>query len=481
MRSTTRPAAANRPRGVAYPSARRPARGPARGAPAAALAPILAALALAPHAALAQAPDAAPIETRIDVTRPDAPELASYGPHAVGVRTVEVVDEGRLDVLAVDAEAPLPEPLPTADRALTLEVFYPAAEGSEGDTALRALMRDGETEVTLRGRAVRDAEPDAEGGPYPLVVVSHGYPGNRFLMAHLAENLASRGYVAASVDHPDSTYDDFGPFGSTLVNRPLDQLFVVGAMAELSEGDGFLSGMVDAERTGIVGYSMGGYGAVIAAGAGVTPEGIAFAEERGAPHGLLSVHEAGSEGFADLFDPRLKAVVAFAPWGRARGFWDAEGLAELRVPTLFVVGSQDDVSGYEDGVRLIWEEATGAERALLTFEGAMHNAGAPYPAPPESYAYDEGLGFAPFEHYADPVWDTVRLGDVAQHFTTAWLDRHLKGDEAMAPYLDLVPVSDEGVFSEAEGGGFAEDHTHWTGFPDRTAKAMRLETRAAGK
>lgn len=451
--------------------------------------PALSALmALAPLAAPAQAPDPGldpgPVETRIDVTRPDAPELAGYGDLAVGVRTIEVVDPDRVDVLAVDAEAAAPETPPTSERAITLEVFYPAAGGATGGTALEALLRDGETVVTLRGRAMRDAEPSGE-GPYPLVVVSHGYPGNRFLMAHLAENLASRGYVAASIDHPDSTYDDMGAFGSTLVNRPLDQLFVLDAMARLGAGDGegegeaegaFLAGLVDAERSAIVGYSMGGYGAVIAAGGGVTQAGIAFAEGRGAPHGLLGVHEAGSEGFAELFDPRLRTVVGFAPWGRATDFWSAETLAGVRVPMLLIAGSQDDVSGYEDGVRAIWEEATGADRALLTFEGAMHNAGAPYPAPPESYAFDADLGFAPFEHYADPVWDTARLNDVSQHFVTAWLGLHLKEDEAMAPYLDLVPVSDEGVHSEAEDGSRASDHTYWTGFADRTAKALRFET-----
>lgn len=435
----------------------------------------------APVASPVGAPEAAPAETRIDVTRPDAPELAAYGPLPVGVRTLEVTDEGRVDVLAVDAEAAPPESPPTTDRTLVLEVFYPAAEGAEGDTAMRALLRDGVTEVTLRGRAMRDAEPAAAGGPFPLVVVSHGYPGNRFLMAHLAENLASRGYVAVSVDHADSTYDDFGPFGSTLVNRPLDQLFVLDAVARMGEGEGFLAGLVDAENAAIMGYSMGGYGALIAGGAGVTPEGIAFAEERGAPHGLLGVHEAGSESFEGLFDERLKAVVAFAPWGRQRGFWDAEGLAGLRVPTLLVTGSRDDVSGYEEGVRRIWEEATGAERALLTFEGAMHNAGAPYPAPPESYEHDEELGFAPFEHYADPVWDTARLNDVSQHFVTAWLGLHLKGDDAMAPYLDLVPAAEDGVWSVDEAGEPGDDHSYWTGFPERTAQAMRFERRAAGE
>lgn len=424
---------------------------------------LIALAALSPCAAAAQAP--APAETRIDVTRPDAPDLAAYGERPVGVRTVEMTDEDRLDVLAVDADAPPPDPLPTGDRTMTVEVYYPAAPGAEGDTAQEALMRDGETVVTLRGRAMRDAEPAGD-GPFPLVIVSHGYPGNRHLMAHLAENLASRGYVAASIDHPDSTYDDFGPFGSTLVNRPLDQLFVLDEMGRRGEGDGFLSGMVDADRAGIVGYSMGGYGAVIASGGGVTPAGVEFAEGRGAPHGLLEAHLAGSESHEAMLDERVRAVVAFAPWGRARDFWDADGLAGVRVPTLYVTGSQDDVSGYEDGVRRIWEEAMGAERALLTFEGARHNAGAPYPAPPESYAMNEALGFAPFEHHADPVWDTVRLNDVSQHFTTAWLDRHVKGDEAMDRYLELPPAAGE---------------AGWTGFPERAAVGMRFETGEASE
>ena len=38
-----------------------------------------------------------------------------------------------------------------------------------------------------------------------------------------------------------------------------------------------------------------------------------------------------------------------------------------------------------------------------------------------------GWNFAPFEHYADPVWDTVRMNNIAQHVVAGFLDRHLKG------------------------------------------------------
>ena len=59
------------------------------------------------------------------------------------------------------------------------------------------------------------------------MIISHGYPGNRYLMSHLGENLASKGFVTVSIDHKDSTYDDQKAFASTLYNRPFDQLFVL--------------------------------------------------------------------------------------------------------------------------------------------------------------------------------------------------------------------------------------------------------------
>ena len=46
------------------------------------------------------------------------------------------------------------------------------------------------------------------------------------------------------------------------------------------------------------------------------------------------------------------------------------------------------------------------------------------------------LGWAPFEHYADSVWDSVRMNAIAQHFAAAFLDRHLKGEAEADLYLD---------------------------------------------
>ena len=166
-------------------------------------------------AALAGAPLTARQSNRIDTVTPMAPDLAAYGPSAVGVRTVSTVDRGRVDVLGTMAGGATAR----ADRPLTLEIWYPAAlaAGQAAGGEYRTIARDPAMPVVLRGRAVRNAAP-AAGGPYPLVVISHGYPGNRLLMSHLGENLASKGYVVASIDHTDSTYADAKAFASTLYN-----------------------------------------------------------------------------------------------------------------------------------------------------------------------------------------------------------------------------------------------------------------------
>ena len=123
---------------------------------------------------------------RIDIVRHDAPELAHFGEYDIGVRTLKFTNPNQPDILnTVEGDG-------TAfyDRSLTVEVWYPA------------LL----------------AEYQQPGGVYTTTT----------------RNLASKGYVVASIDHRDSTYEDHQPIASTLYNRPLDQLFVLEQMAVLS-------------------------------------------------------------------------------------------------------------------------------------------------------------------------------------------------------------------------------------------------------
>lgn len=418
-------------------------------------------------------------ENRIDTQLPSAPALAAYGAYAVGVQAVTLTNPDQVNILAIDPAADAPATLPRYDRSLPVEVWYPAAAEATGETGLKAFLRDAKTEVTLQGRAMRDAAPDGAGAPYPLVLISHGYPGNRFLLSHLAENLASKGYVVASIDHTDSTYRTQAAFGSTLVNRSLDQLFVLDEMARLGAEEGVLSGLVDADNTALIGYSMGGYGAVITAGGGVTEASVGY--PWGGPHGTLGIHQAGSDTHNALPDARIKTAVAFGPWGMNTGFWDGEGLAGVQIPMLFVAGSQDDVSLYENGVRALWENTTSVDRALLTYVNGGHNSGAPMPAPQESFRDDETLGFNVSEHYSDPVWNSARMNNIAQHFVTAWVDFYVKGDAEKGSYLDLGKDANEGVWSMNEDGTPKEDHSYWKGFAKGTAKGLTYEVKTAGQ
>jgi predicted dienelactone hydrolase len=391
---------------------------------------------------------------------PNAPELAARGSYKVGVRTVKLVHPAQFDVLRESAGKH-----PLYDRPLTLEIWYPARIPTNNQPTLTyesTLGRANDPKrplipFTFLGRAARDAQPDPSGGAYPLVIVSHGYPGSRLLLTYLTENLASKGYVVVAIDHTESTYGDLAGFASTLLNRSLDDEFVLAQMARLAEKNSgnFLSGLLNADNTALIGYSMGGYGALNVAGAGYSPQALKMFGQMTKGSTALEARTQSSPAYKASLDPRIKAVVAFAPWGMERGVWDATGLAGLRLPTLLVAGSKDDVSGYEKGIKAIYDGAMNAERYLLTYVNARHNVA---PNPPPMASMQAGVSADEYMHYAEPAWNEHRINNINQHFVTAFLGIYLKGMD-YRKYLDLAGT-------EASEG--------WTGFKARTAVGLEM-------
>ena len=391
---------------------------------------------------------------------PNAPELAPRGSYGVGVRTMTLIHRAQADVLHTkDGQHPL------YDRPLKLEIWYPARPRTTDPATVTyesVLGRSNDPKrplipFTFTGRASRDAQPNLSEGPYPLVIVSHGYPGSRLLLTYLTENLASKGYVVVAIDHTESTYGDLAGFPSTLLNRSLDDLFVLNEMARLSSkssGD-FLAGLLNADNTALIGYSMGGYGVLNVAGAGYSPQALTLFGQMSGGSTALEGRTMNSPVYKSSLDSRIKAVVAFAPWGMERGFWDATGLAGLTLPTLFVAGSKDDVSGYEKGIKAIYEGAVNADRHLLTYVNARHNV-APNPPPPASMR--PGVGVEEYMHYAEPAWNERRINNINQHFVTAFLGLHLKKMD-YRKYLDL-PQTDAA--------------TEWPGFKARMAVGLEM-------
>ncbi|GAB3543103.1 alpha/beta hydrolase family protein [Spirosoma fluminis] len=391
---------------------------------------------------------------------PDAPELAARGSSKVGVRTLKLVHPGQVDVLhAKDGKEPL------YDRPLTVEVWYPAripagkAELVQYDDVMGVASdpRRPLIPYTFAGRALRDAEPESGKEAYPLVIVSHGYPGSRLMFTYLTENLASKGYVVVSIDHTESTYRDAAAFPSTLLNRGLDDLFVLNEMARLSKKDSksFLAGLLDTDKTALIGYSMGGYGVLNATGAGYSEQAVKLFGRMAGGSTALKVRSTAASEYKSSQDPRIKAVIAFAPWGMERGMWDASGLAGLTRPTLFVAGSKDDISGYEKGIKAIYDGAVNADRYLLTYVNARHNT-APNPPPAESLK--PGTPLNEYMRYAKPAWNERRINNINQHFVTAFLGIHLKGLD-YGNYFELKETDAEGP---------------WTGFKPRTSVGLEM-------
>lgn len=387
---------------------------------------------------------------------PDAPELSARGEHTIGVRTLKFVHKDQIDILnSKGGEDPL------YDRPLTVEVWYPAVVPSNTDITVTYNEVMGTRGDTLRplipfifkGRALRDAKPKTSNGKFPLVIVSHGYVGSRYLMTYLTENLASKGYVVVAIDHTDSTFRDANAFYSTLLNRAKDIKFVLNEMAGLANDT--LGKIIDMDHTGIVGYSMGGYGVLNVGGAGYSDAAAGFFGQMTGGSTAINSLIASNPSYQKSIDPRVKAVVALAPWGMTRGVWDAEGLKGLEKPTLFVAGSQDDISGYEDGIKAIYEGAVNADRYLLTYRNARHNV-APNPPPAASLA--PGLNINEYYRYADSTWDQRKINNVNQHFITAFLGTHLKGQDN-SKFLDIPENSN------------AAD---WPGFKPRSSTGMEL-------
>jgi predicted dienelactone hydrolase len=415
------------------------------------------------------------------VPGPEAPELAKRGAFAVGVRTVDIVHRNQVDILKFDkatGKAPL------YDRPLKIEVWYPATipAGKEEKTVYISAMFGTQNtggSLEIPGKALRDAPPVA-GQKFPLVVVSHGYPGSRTFLTYLTENLASKGYVVAAIDHTDSVFGEVRPFPSTLLNRSSDQLFTIESIGALSsDKNSFLHGLADAGNVAIVGYSMGGYGALATAGAGYSKAGALSAA---VPGGYIEDWFADSPKFQAIRRDHIKAVVAIAPWGQQPPFnvWDEKGLAGIRIPSLFITGDHDDVAVYDTGIKRAFERAVNSDRCMLIYEGARHNTGGNPPPP--------GLTDLRFvQGFEEPVWRKDRITSINQHFITAFLDLNLKQDQSRREYVQVSPAkSGEGTWAVAPGtqdtgsystGKDASGNAFWKGFQRRWALGMEMSCR----
>jgi predicted dienelactone hydrolase len=341
------------------------------------------------------------------VARPDAPPLATRGLHKVGVKTLQLTD-------------------PARERHLTLEVWYPAQlEVDQVEKTVYTAMI-GTTKFDLSGNAARDAR--LQPGKFPLVILSHGQPGSRFMMSYLTEHLASNGFVVAAIDHTGSTYDDLTPesYISSLIDRPLDILFSIAQVAANIPN-------ADANNVALAGYSYGGYSSLNAAGLGLDKanlEAYSNASNNEGPSFALPYFEElikirGKDVIQP--DPRIKALFVMAAYGIP--WLSPEQFASMSIPLFVACGEDDDVALYKRDSAMAFKLSGAKPKYLLTIQSALHNPFSNNP-PEEARA-----NFEDFERWFEPVWDRERLNDITKHYATAFLNQSLKQDASAAQYL----------------------------------------------
>ncbi len=403
----------------------------------------------------------------------DAPELAALGPARVGVRTLTLVHKDQYDVLATD---PATGTVPKHDRTLEVDVWYPAtpAAGAVPEiykAALPSEAPDPPAAFTIPGIAVRNAP--AANGRHPLVIVSHGYSNVTVALSWLTENLASKGYVVAAIRHEDPMIGDRSTFAGPLLRRPLDIAFVAHELGARLAAEK----LVDPERVALVGYSMGGYGVLTAAGAALDPEGPA----RLVPGGVMLPYARGGAKAEEIVVPHLKAVVALAPAGGGTlKIWGKDGPVGIRAPLLLIAGDHDLTVDYGSGAQAFFAEAVHAPRYLLTYLGGGHGIGLdPVPAEMRDNLWN-------FSWFEDPLWRKDKIIAINTHMITAFLDRYVRGDESRASYLDgLTPRIDDTVWPADLAPRFdmtstaSAPVTLWKGFKRRFATGLELRAAPA--
>lgn len=419
------------------------------------------------------------------VPNADAPELAPLGSFEVGVTEMTFTDPARPNIVEALAGR-----TPVAPRDIPVTIWFPAQNTTSrspatytGKLNFRPGTRPPEVPETYRysGLANTLAEP-VTGQKFPLIIISHGYGNWAAFLSYLGENLASKGYVVASIEHNDLPYTDLASFnisfGNTMLNRSRDQRFVIESLLALTAGEHSIGSLVNTNSVGLIGYSMGGFGALASAGAGYT-------------HNSPSLNQIPSAMLTGLLadgnfikpHPALKAVVAIAPWGGspANRAWSSEALANIDLPMLFIAGDQDDVSGFDDGIKWLYEAASTSDRHMLVFENGRHSIGG-NPEPPFSYDY-----FDMTDWFNEPVWRRDRVVGINQHFITAYMNFHLKQDKTAADFVNVSPTrSNDGEWPIPAGGytgnayssGHHDGKDYWKGFQRRWALGLQMHRTA---
>jgi len=231
-------------------------------------------------------------------------------PQGVGIRTFIFKDTAR-------------------NRELVTKVWYPSPQ-KEGPHAM-AIFDSG---------AVENAPfPEVGEQRLPVVFLSHGSGGYAETLSWLAAPLASNGFLVLAPNHPGDSYGDVRPAGTF---RKWDRAKDISFIIDHIDKNPDLVKLVDRQRIGVAGFSMGGYAALALAGVPFDRKAYESycAKQKSADCGLFDGVDRKKfdvRGEQDpLVDARIRSAVALSPFG-------GPGAKAIATKTpIFIAGNHDD-------------------------------------------------------------------------------------------------------------------------------------------
>lgn len=272
-----------------------------------------------------------------------------------------------------------------------------------------------------RALSVRVTFPKA-GGPYPVIVFSHGMYGSEDGMEPLVNTWAERGYVVIQPTHGDSLrYADAATRRAALQgslnnvgdwrSRPQEIKFVLDNLGALETKVSGLKGKMDKKSIGMSGHSYGAWTTQMVAG--------------------MKLFAGRQE--VSLGDPRPKAFVSLSPQGLG-GSVTKESYASMRGPMLYVSGDLDRGRGNWDPKvyrRQAFDLSPKGGRIQVWIKDAYHNFGGITGQRGEAF-----LRRSPLAGPANP--EHVKI---VQNSTLAFWDAELKGRKEAKAFWSKSPFA----------------------------------------
>jgi predicted dienelactone hydrolase len=260
------------------------------------------------------------------------------------------------------------------------------------------------------------------GGPYPVILFSHGFGGNKDSFAPIATHWASHGYVVIHPSHhdgigrPRNDARNAGNDNPIVRGRPegllgaggllgalndpgkisvriADLVLIMDKLEELPNLVPGLNGKIDTQSIGVAGHSFGAYTAMLLGGVKA---------------------DLGQEKGKTFLDTRVKCILPISGQGTGQQGLTDKSWESLSLPMMTITGTRDQGAG---GQGVEWKKepynySPTGDKYLVVIDGANH------------VSFGGGLGIR-----GNGITDIVKL------CTTHYWDAYLKKSEAAKEYL----------------------------------------------